>query len=533
MARYIDRILSVSKSGLSAQQAIIANTSNNIANVNTPGYVRRRVELATRPTHDSGGVLLGNGVDVGSITRIANDFLDKAVNSAVSEFEAIKVQDDFLKRIESLFSLESNALTIGTSMNEFFHAINDLSANPASIELRANVIARGEELAESIRNTFSGIAALQKEADQQIVTELNTVNAITRDIANLNLAIAEKETLGGVAADERDQRYQLLRKLSEKLEYQMLETPDGMVNITLSNGFSLVNGTRSTSIQTEKLPSFAAPPPPSLSGDTLNYIVYDFSGGAGTGHINLTDIIASGGGSISGLLQIRGTNDPANTSAFQGTGTLVEVAGRVEDFTRSLLITMNTLNLGPDVPAGGPFNASARDLNNAAPPVFGLFDITGGIADGGNGLPDTADLIANGRDNFSSVLQFAVTDPRAIAAAQDDGTGFFQGDNRNLVALRAQQETALTGSVTGNTGTFQELYDQTVGEVGNKRNSTRVRADVAENNLLSAEESRDSLSSVSLEEEFSDLVKFQKAFEAAARLIKVADEMLQQVVNLI
>src|SRR5690606_36601387 len=106
------------------------------------------------------------------------------------------------------------------------------------------------------------------------------------------------ERTGNVAADDRDRRDVLLQRLSEKLDFNMLELPDGTVTISLANGFVLVNGNENRELSVTNSPSFAnGTLPPSLSGGVLNYIVYDYSGGNGTpAHVDLSNVIKTSGG---------------------------------------------------------------------------------------------------------------------------------------------------------------------------------------------------------------------------------------------
>ncbi len=547
MANFTSKILGSAISSLNAQQAVIANTANNIANVNTPGYARRTLELQARGSSASGaGVNLGNGVDIGALARQTNGFLDRLARIAGGEAQRYAVEDEFLSRAESLFALDGSTNTISSAYNQFFDALDDLSLNPASIELRANMMERAQDLVTSISNTYNDLASLQAEADQRIAVELNTINSITTQLADLNGQIKTREATGNVAAGERDQRDQLLSKLAEKMSFDITEVSDGTINISLSNGFVLVSGVLSRNLEVTKSPSFAAGAmPPSLEGGTLNHIVYDYSNGAGTNQVELTDIIGQGEGSLGGLLRTRGVIDvtnAANTSAFQAEGTLVDMAARVESMARFLLDDFNTEYLGPDRDGGtAGHQPSSADLDGNVPSAFGLFTFafSGARDTDADGLPD--DIGTHGLDNYASLLQLAITGPRQIAAGRDASTGppaaisVPEGDAANLEALAQMQSSNFTfsaGSYSLN-GTFTNVYDETVSTLGNLRNSSRVNSSVADANLVQAQAQREEISGVSLDEEFTDLIKFQRAFEASARMIKIADELLQQVVGLI
>lgn len=211
------------------------------------------------------------------------------------------------------------------------------------------MIERGTDVATAISETYDGLADLQAEADRRLRTEVDVVNTLTSQIAELNGLITGKEAAGNVAADERDRRDLLMKQLSEKIGIEVVEQADGGALISLPNGFPLVSGSTARPLELTVNPSFSPGTlPPSLSGGTLSYIVYDYSNGAGTTHLDLTQELSQVGGIIGGLLNIRGFNDAANTSAFDATSPLVDVASQVEAITRDILTRLNTTYLGPD-----------------------------------------------------------------------------------------------------------------------------------------------------------------------------------------
>ncbi len=546
MPNFSSKILGNSVSALVAQQALIANTSNNIANVNTPGFTRREVALMNRADAASASSALsfGSGVDVGTIRRISNNYLESALRETHSQLGQANVHNDYLGRIENLFALTGPQTTIGSALNDFFSAVNTVSVNPSSIDDRITLLQRGEDLVASIRTTYDTIAETQTELDSRVPQEVDAINQYTAQIATLNDIINKREASNIPAVDERDQRDELLNKLAEKITFQSAEMSNGMMNISLANGFPLVAGTTSRALATTWTPSFAAGDlPPSLEGRTLCYVVYNYGTGTAPSHLDLTRTIKSGGGALGGVLQLRGYADPSNTSAFEADGQLVNIASRVESLTRALLTDVNTTYLGPDedtTTAG--HQASSGDLTGTPPDVFGLFDFAfSGTKDvDADGLPSQSDLTATGVPIFSRILKFGVTTPERFAAARDndstEGTAVFPtGDGQNAAAVAAVKTDRLTFSVGSFNllGSMDELYSATVNHVGSVKSKAETDVEVADASQVSAQAKRDELSSVSLDEEFTNLVKYQKAFQAAAKIIKTASDMLDQLVALI
>lgn len=547
MTNFSSKILGNSASALAAQQALIANISNNIANVNTPGYVRRDLNLLSRSDAGSAtaSLQIGSGVEVGEVRRLANTYLDEALRTAASDKGSNDIRNEYLSRVEQLFGLKEGDLTIGSALNDFFSAVNQLTGSPASMDLRLNVLQRGEDLVTSIKSAYSTVAKTQTELDKRLYTEVESINKFTDQIAKINLVIASQEAGGGVAAPERDQRDVLLVQLAEKISYTLREQPNGAVDILVDNGFPLVLGTTSRALKVSPAPSFVATATPSLEGGALSYVTYDFGTPSQPLDQELTFFLARGSGSLAGLLQLRGVSNALQTSAFQPSGDLVGIASRIEALTRTLLTTVNQTYRGPDEDSvTANLQPSSGDLNGNSPGVFGLFDFTfSGTKDvNGNGVADLSDLTdpSIGIDAFSSKLVFGVTDPAKFAAARDanpaaGATSFPNGDSRNaeaLVALRNASLSFSAGSFTY-TGTFEGLYTSTLAFAGNAAASAQSEANVAAANYDAAVNRRDSFSAVNLDEEFTNLIRFQKAFQASARMIRTAGELLDTIVSLI
>jgi len=548
MTNFGAKILGSSISSLTAQQALIANSSNNIANVNTPGYTRRQVEIESRvDVANIGNILqIGSGVQLGNIKRYTDEFLESQLRSASSKKGQADVRNDYLSRVEVSFALDGPQSTVGSALNNFYSAVNQVGINPSNVDLRINLMQRGEDLIANIRATYATLAGAQSELNHRVPLEINTVNSFTTQIAQLNGLITQREAAGVIAIDERDQRDTVLTKLAEKLSFTTLETANGMLNCYLDNGFPLVNQETSRNLTATSAPSFAASTlPRSLSGEVLSYVTYDFGSATTPSHLDLTQLLKNGSGTLAGILQMRGTTDPSNTSPFEAEGDLVSIASRIEALTRGLLTKANQTYLGVDedtVTAG--FQSNAGDLNGNTPGVFGLFDFDfSGVKDvDGDGIPSLSDLtsITPLISNFSSLIKLGFTNPAEFAAARDNdpvsGSKVFPpGDGQNAAAVAALRSTSSAFSL-GNfsfSGTMEELYNSSVSYVGNAKAAAYLAVQVSDANLLSASNKRDEFSAVSLDEEFANLIRYQKAFQASARMIKTAGELLDQIVSLI
>jgi hypothetical protein len=275
----------------------------------------------------------------------------------------------------------------------------------------------------------------------------------------------------------------------------------------------------------------------------LSYVVYNFGTEASPSHLDLTQIIKNGGGSLGGVIQMRGYADPSNTSPYEADGDIVALATRIEALTRTLITEVNQVYRGGDEdPATPGIQPRAGDLNGNTPGAFGLFDFDfSGVKDvDGDGQATISDLAGTGLHTFSNLLRLGVSSPDQFAAARDlDSTpgslAFATGDGSNAQALAGLRTDAFSYSLGGMSfrGTFDELYNSAVSTAGNMKSAAQLEADVANASYMTASSKRDEFSSVNLDEEFANVIKYQKAFQASARMIKTASDILDVIVSLI
>ncbi len=526
-------LLDVSRRALSVQTQGLRTIGDNISNVNTPGYSRRRVDLVTTTSASNYASLEGTGVDIKSVIRVVDNFLNTECLVRTSDRARSEICDEILGRAEAPFSLDNQAGSIVYNINEFFSSLQDLSTNPADVPLRTAIIQNGQALADSIRQSYQLTADLQREADNRIDISITEVNRITSAIASLNAQISSNEaSTSQESLTLRDQRDLLLTQLSENLSFQTFQENNGQVNVCLSNGFALVSGTTSRELDFVETPSFAPAGgyPFGLDGGPLGHIVYDFTGNGQ--HAELTDVIRSGGGEIAGLLSVRGTQqNAAGESTFDADGDLVTIASRLEVLSRDLLMRFNEEYQG-----GG----TAQDLDGNTPIAFGLFSFDGAIAGNnfgdilGHGVADQATidaLVASGIYSFAGTLTFKVNNERQFAAARSTAPG----DDANVQALvnqRDQSHAYVLGSVS-ETSRLDDFIDATISRVGSL--AARAKDTLTENQARESQikELQAGISGVSLDEEFANLIKFQRGYEASARMVKIADQLLGELIRMV
>ncbi|MGB3367549.1 MAG: flagellar hook-associated protein FlgK [Acidaminobacteraceae bacterium] len=237
--------LNIARSGLFASQQALQVTSHNIANANTEGYTRQRVDMhAFRPDQLPGVKgTLGVGVDTDPVKQIRNEYLDytfRAENSTLKEWES---REDILLNIEAIFNEPSDS-GVTKLMDEYYSSLQELNKNPESLTTRALVRQRGIALTQGINGIYTRLSNLQEDSNFELKVAVNEINGYAKEISKLNKVIFESELEGGRANDVRDQRNLLVDKLSGITEVNYYEetTANGGTKFHISvSGHELVN----------------------------------------------------------------------------------------------------------------------------------------------------------------------------------------------------------------------------------------------------------------------------------------------------
>lgn len=254
-------ILNVGARGVTAAQAGLDTTGQNIANANTEGYSRQRnAQRAADPLSTPNGVF-GQGVEVITVERIRDLFLEAQIRGAQSETSFNEELNQIFTRIEA--ALDDPLTSIGdvselgksgginNLLSAFFNSLNELSMTPESPELRKAAIEKASSLADGLRFAHNGLASIRDETDERVATLAGEANRLTGEIASLNRRIAAMEANPSASANDlRDRRDRALKSLSEIIPIRSRETANGMVNVSLL-GLNIVDQEKSTPLLLE------------------------------------------------------------------------------------------------------------------------------------------------------------------------------------------------------------------------------------------------------------------------------------------
>jgi flagellar hook-associated protein 1 FlgK len=278
--------LATALSGLSAEQGALAATTNNVANVNTPGYSRQVPVLVTSNPIVVDPLTLGTGVTLSSIESIRDPILESSIQQESQTQGQLNAQVAALQQTQVNFVTSTS--DIGTEITNFFNSINQLSTSPADLSVRQGVLTAADNLATSFNSTANNLTQQQGSLDQSVVQTVGQINQLTQQIAQLNEQVSNLENAGESAGSFVDQRQLAIDQLSSLVDVSVIPA-NNTLTLTTANGTPLVLGQQSFNLQTQ------------LNTNGLHDV---YSGG-----VDITSAITSG--QLGGTLQVRDQQIPA------------------------------------------------------------------------------------------------------------------------------------------------------------------------------------------------------------------------------
>jgi flagellar hook-associated protein 1 FlgK len=247
-------ILGTGVSGLAAAQKGLDTTGHNIANANTKGFNRQTVEQTSTVGIPFGGVFLGNGTQISSISRAFNEFSFSEVIYNKSQYNFNNAMTVNASRLDNFLADTNTGIT--KNIEDMFDAVNGVTEEPTMVSARNVFLSSAESTAKRFNNMFTEVEQQHLgNINQEIETTVASINEISTRIAQLNGEIAVASSVadnGFPPNDLLDKRDQLVSQLSEYVEVDTLELPDGTINLTIGSGLTLVTGTFPISLSVER-----------------------------------------------------------------------------------------------------------------------------------------------------------------------------------------------------------------------------------------------------------------------------------------
>jgi len=559
--------IQIANNALIAAQLGLQVTSNNVANANTPGYIRQELQLTPAPTQRYGGLLLGLGVNVTAVIQQTDRFLEERVHNAGSDLANSEAQESAYTQLESLIG-ELSDTDLSTSLDNFFNSIHDILNQPDSVSVRNLAVLQGRTLTDDIRRLDQRVREIRTDVNNQVASSADHINALLVEISKLNVQISIAEggnTLPSDAVGLRDRRSQALGELSKIIDIQAVEQKTGDVSVFSGGDFLVFQGTY-RAVKTVTHPD----------GD-LN--AYDI-------RLAETDApIASSSGKLAGLITARDSILGGFLEQF-------------DNFTRNLSFEFNKLYTSgqglvglSDVTGEFTVEDTSAALDHAGlsyTPVNGSFQVlvrnqqtglttTTQVRVDLNGLDEDTSLedLATELNNIdgisavitpnrklqikgdSSLVTFGFANDTSGALAALGVNTFFTGDGAKNIGINSivkddpAKFAASGGGIAEDTAIAVQLanllnaplaslngsnlavqYDKVVGEVTQGSAVTKSVADGFRSFHGTLEGQLLAIQGVNIDEEAIKMISYQRAFQASARVVSTINELLETLVNL-
>jgi len=228
-------------SGLNAAQRAFDIIGNNIANAATDGYHRQRLNLTPAYSSQIGPVILGGGVDIAGITRLIDGFLEKEILRQQSSLEQVSQELAMLRTVENSFGEFSDGGGLSTVLDDFFNALQDLSAHPGETIWQNQAVTSAQTMAAKFKTLGQFLTTLESQISLEAENVTNQINVLIGKIAELNHNIERQEISSGQAYNLRDQRDQCIVELSKLISVETESREYGVVDISTSGIPVVVN----------------------------------------------------------------------------------------------------------------------------------------------------------------------------------------------------------------------------------------------------------------------------------------------------
>ena len=532
-------LLNIGAQATQLYKSALTTVSNNIANLNTEGYSRQSLDISANTMIPIGNTYLGTGSTLNQITRAYNGFVETNLRDTSSDLYNQQPVIDYGNRVIDIFGSPTSGLT--SALDRFYEASATLSTDPASVPQRNIFLTEAESLASSFQSLSGHLDDIDQESQLDINLQLSTLNNLTQQLVEVNAQLDRKPSLDQQPPELLDQRDNLLRELSELVKIDVNERASGGVEVRLdsSAGTVLVNQLTSATFTA----SFSANDPGATkifanvhgsSSETLSV-----TGGLLGGLINFRSQILAP--TVTALDHLAVTVN-AEINAIQTTG--VDLNG--ERGTALFEIDPNIggaagfniiLTDPSKVAAAGLLRITKGDANTgsasldyltiptgAATPAVTLTydDVAGTFTDSSGGLhiPDVNGLFSVGAITFE--LQGVPSTGDTFEIGLNTNAA---GDNRNM-ALMVQLQNK---SVMPNGNSISAGYAEIVNGAGNRVSLAMISQDAMQAIYDQAIQAKGMVSGVNLDQEASDLIRFQQAYQASAQIIQTASELFDAI----
>lgn len=461
--------LETARRGLSTQQYALEVTGNNIANANTPGYSRQRVNFEAAqpypPISFSRAQLpgqMGTGVKAGSVERVRDSFLDRQYRQENTKFGYWNQRSEALARMEEILN-EPSENGLSRTLDRFWQSLQDLGTDPSDSGARSVVRQRGKAVADTFHYLSASLETTRGNIEYDLNVTIEQINSIAVQLNNINQQIAKVEPHGYLPNDLYDERDRLLDQLSELVDFtvqyhqydkEKFPLAEGAVTVVISGiDFTLVNGSNLTYSEMDE-----------------------------------TMRVEGQQGKLSALFDMHDH--------------YTEKLNQLDEMAYAFVTEFNEVH--------------RQGWTMGDPPEQGI-----------NFFNEDGFVIAGAAQNIQ--LDIRIEESLDNIAASADGTVGNGKIARDLADVK--NRTIVDGNSSLNGKTIQGYFQELIGQLGVDAQEANRMKENTDALRISVDVRRESVSGVSIDEEMINLVRFQQAYNASARVVTSIDEMLDRIIN--
>lgn len=561
--------LYVGVTGMNVSQNSLNTTAHNLANINSPGYVRQQIVQADL-TYQKWGVTAistlqkGLGTSIETVRQVRNMFLDKSYRQEIGRQTFYEEQYEAVNEVESVFG-ELEGVAFQNSLSNLWTSLQELAKEPDAIEVRATVVENAKSFLERATTISNQLQDYQTNLNSEITKKVNRINEIAKEISKLNKKIMSYESNGVENANDlRDERNNLLDELASIVSITYKENANGVVTVN-AEGYPLVSETTTFEMGTTTVSDTSNLLKPIwISYDNVD--VFDLSNTPST--TNNTDV-----GSLKGLLFARGDREANYTDMLTdvdtynktiNTSVIMSVQAQFDQLIHGIVTAINDI-LCPNIKVtvddgnGGTKEIYILDEDNAPmgmdEPNYtvgeALFDrktvdryyIVPQLTytdENGNTVTKQNVRVYNQeyKDDISSLFTLgeievnpAITSNYSLLPLSANKQGDIDTKAANALLEIWDEKFAAVSPNSLTESNFKDYYTNFIGELATRGKELKS---ISENQAVvvkNIDEQREQATGVSSDEELTNLIRFQHAYNASARYFNVIDEMLEHLLT--
>ncbi|MBF0308518.1 MAG: flagellar hook-associated protein FlgK [Magnetococcales bacterium] len=587
----INNILNTAKLGLFANQGALRVVSHNVSNVSTPGYSRQTAVMVANPGLQRGGdgKSAGDGVHIEQVKQQLDNLMDRRLQGGEAELGRLEGRDRFMNMIENVFN-ELDGDGLSTRLEKLFTSIDLLTDNPTDAVVRDQVMENAGATSGFIKRMYNGLSELTLPVDKEITVTLDDINSRLKSIRDVNLAIVRQDATPAKALDLKDQRRQMVMELGKIVDIQTIDQGDGGVSILTANGIMLMDHTYAATLSRGPGSATQNTPQTIRVDERTGDLTSEIKSGTLKGLIEVRDQVINGDSGFLSKLEtlademrwrfnrvhsqsVPGGLLQSRTGAIDlGQNLTTAMSGLVTDTTQSTYVgspvdLSRVVNGTLSFAYGADPNGTLTQANVPITTGMSINDVVTAInANAGAGVTASVSgnrlvLTGTGGNSFG-----VVSDASGVLAALGVGA-FFTGSGAASMGVDAamQAKPALLGTgrfittgatpvhndannegamllgdlrtekftLFGESATLISHYGTIAGNLGSEQSRNQAEMTSIQSSQGFMRDLRDSVSGVSLEEEMTDMIKFQRAFQASSKMVSTADNLFETLIQMV